>query len=151
LGQVPCGIYDDAAKIKELKQHSTTITKATNQINALSPALDAQALNQAVRESMPPFLPACRPVAVAAGLSLPACRCRPVAVAVAVAVAAAAAAGLSLSLCLLSLHLSVPLLHRLISVSSHGIYAVTISLPPSLSPSLSPYPDESTRCWLETT
>ena len=49
-GQVPCGIYDDAAKIKELKQHSTTITKATAQINSLSPALDAQALNQSVRE-----------------------------------------------------------------------------------------------------
>ena len=49
-GQVPCGIYDDAAKINELKQHSTTITKATAQINALSPAHDAQALNQSVRE-----------------------------------------------------------------------------------------------------
>lgn len=34
--QVPCGIYDDAMRIKMMAEHITTIEKAMNQINLLS-------------------------------------------------------------------------------------------------------------------
>ena len=47
--QVPCGIYDDAARIARLKEDATTIAKALGQINDLSGQHAAQAFNQAAR------------------------------------------------------------------------------------------------------
>ena len=47
--QVPCGIYDDAARITRLHEDATTIAKAVKEINALAAKRDAQALNQAAR------------------------------------------------------------------------------------------------------
>jgi nickel superoxide dismutase len=47
--QVPCGIYDDAARIQQLKEDSTTIAKAVKNIGDLAGQHDAMALNQAVR------------------------------------------------------------------------------------------------------
>lgn len=47
--QVPCGIYDDAARIKYLKEDATTIAKATANIVELSGKHDPQAFNQAAR------------------------------------------------------------------------------------------------------
>ncbi len=48
--QVPCGIYNDALRIHQLREHITTIEKAIIQINALS-AAESSALhnNQLVR------------------------------------------------------------------------------------------------------
>ena len=47
--QVPCGIYDDAARIKYLKEDATTIAKAIANINDLAGKHDANAFNQAAR------------------------------------------------------------------------------------------------------
>lgn len=47
--QVPCGIYDDAARIKFLKEDATTIAKAITNIVELSGKHDPQAFNQAAR------------------------------------------------------------------------------------------------------
>ena len=48
--QVPCGIYDDAARIVLLKEHVTTIEKAMNQIELLSESdSNAQNMNQLIR------------------------------------------------------------------------------------------------------
>ncbi|MEK6799871.1 MAG: superoxide dismutase [Ni] [Planctomycetota bacterium] len=47
--QVPCGIYDDPARIAELREDATTIEKAIAGINELASKNDAQSLNQAVR------------------------------------------------------------------------------------------------------
>eukprot|EP00035_Acanthoeca_spectabilis_P022098 m.441979 g.441979 ORF g.441979 m.441979 type:complete len:160 (+) comp18732_c0_seq1:76-555(+) len=47
--QVPCGIFDDKARIGELNEHCTTITKAMTQVNNLAGKTDAQSLNQSVR------------------------------------------------------------------------------------------------------
>ncbi len=47
--QVPCGIYDDAARISRLHEDQTTIAKAIKQINELAMGHDAQAINQAIR------------------------------------------------------------------------------------------------------
>lgn len=47
--QVPCGIYDDQARIARLKEDATTIAKAIAQINALAGKHDAKPLNQATR------------------------------------------------------------------------------------------------------
>ena len=47
--QVPCGIYDDAARIARLKEDTATIAKAIDNINKLAGAHQAQAFNQAVR------------------------------------------------------------------------------------------------------
>ena len=47
--QVPCGIYDDPARVAQLKEDAATISKAITQIGELSAEHDAQALNQAVR------------------------------------------------------------------------------------------------------
>ncbi|MCP4246921.1 MAG: superoxide dismutase [bacterium] len=46
--QVPCGIYDDAARIVQLKEDATTIGKAIAQIGELGTG-SPKALNQAVR------------------------------------------------------------------------------------------------------
>ncbi len=47
--QVPCGIYDDAARIAQLEEDVVTITKAIGNINKLSGKTDATSVNQAVR------------------------------------------------------------------------------------------------------
>jgi nickel superoxide dismutase len=47
--QVPCGIYDDAARISHMKEDAATIAKAITSINELAGKNDANALNQAVR------------------------------------------------------------------------------------------------------
>lgn len=47
--QVPCGIYDDKARVTQLREDATTIEKATKNINDLAGAHDAQGLNQATR------------------------------------------------------------------------------------------------------
>eukprot|EP00045_Choanoeca_perplexa_P017167 m.244215 g.244215 ORF g.244215 m.244215 type:complete len:164 (+) comp17464_c0_seq1:3586-4077(+) len=49
--QVPCGIYDDDARVGQLKEDAVTIGKATTEIEKLtkSGVNNAQNLNQAVR------------------------------------------------------------------------------------------------------
>ena len=47
--QVPCGIYDDHARITAMLEDTTTIAKALDQINALARKQDAQSFNQATR------------------------------------------------------------------------------------------------------
>ncbi len=47
--QVPCGIYDDAARIAGLREDATTIAKAINNIKKLSGSHDAEGFNQLVR------------------------------------------------------------------------------------------------------
>lgn len=46
--QIPCGIYDDAARITEMKEHVTTIEKSMKEIAALKPD-SAQNINQLTR------------------------------------------------------------------------------------------------------
>ncbi len=47
--QVPCGIYNDHARIQLMLEDVTTITKAMNQINELVNKGDPQSVNQASR------------------------------------------------------------------------------------------------------
>ena len=47
--QVPCGIYDDAARIARLKEDAATIAKAIANINKFAGGHGAQAINQATR------------------------------------------------------------------------------------------------------
>lgn len=47
--QVPCGIYDDTARIARLHEDATTIAKAMTQMSGLAGGHDAQSLNQAAR------------------------------------------------------------------------------------------------------
>lgn len=47
--EVPCGIYDDQARIDQMLEDSTTIGKAVTQILELSGKTDAQSLNQLTR------------------------------------------------------------------------------------------------------
>jgi len=47
--QVPCGIYDDAARIKHMKEDATTIEKAITHIRDLAGKHDPTAFNQAAR------------------------------------------------------------------------------------------------------
>ena len=47
--QVPCGIYDDAARIARLKEDAATIAKAIANINKFAGKHGAQAINQATR------------------------------------------------------------------------------------------------------
>jgi len=47
--QVPCGIYDDHARVHTIREHITTIEKATQQIDELAGKKDAQSKNQLVR------------------------------------------------------------------------------------------------------
>ena len=47
--QVPCGIYDDAARIARLHEDMTTIAKAIKRIKELAGKQDAQSLNQVTR------------------------------------------------------------------------------------------------------
>lgn len=47
--QVPCGIYDDHARIHTMREHITTIAKAAKSIVELSKKKDATSRNQLVR------------------------------------------------------------------------------------------------------
>ena len=47
--QVPCGIYDDKARIQRMLEDTTTIAKAIAQIHDLAGKDDAESLNQVVR------------------------------------------------------------------------------------------------------
>ncbi len=47
--QVPCGIYDDTARISSMKEDAQTITKAVKQIQELAGKQEAQSINQSVR------------------------------------------------------------------------------------------------------
>jgi nickel superoxide dismutase len=47
--QVPCGIYDDQARIDRLQEDAATIGKAIENISELAGRRDAQSVNQAVR------------------------------------------------------------------------------------------------------
>lgn len=47
--QMPCGIYDDIARIARLHEDADTIAKAMSQMAALAGGSDAQSLNQATR------------------------------------------------------------------------------------------------------
>jgi nickel superoxide dismutase len=47
--QVPCGIYDDEARIKSMLEDTETITKAINELGKLVESHSVQDVNQAVR------------------------------------------------------------------------------------------------------
>ena len=47
--QVPCGIYDDHARVKVMLEDAATVTKATKLIGELAGKTDAQSQNQIVR------------------------------------------------------------------------------------------------------
>ena len=47
--QIPCGIYDDAARFASIREHLTTIEKSMVQINQLSSDRENANLNQLVR------------------------------------------------------------------------------------------------------
>jgi nickel superoxide dismutase len=47
--QMPCGIYDDQARIDHLREDAATIAKAIKNIGELAGQRDAQSVNQAVR------------------------------------------------------------------------------------------------------
>lgn len=47
--QIPCGIYDDAARVQSMLEDATTIEKSTKLITALAGKSDAQSQNQMVR------------------------------------------------------------------------------------------------------
>ena len=47
--QIPCGIYDDHARVGRMEEDLETIAKAVNEINVLAAKKDAQSQNQLVR------------------------------------------------------------------------------------------------------
>ncbi|CAA6807149.1 MAG: Superoxide dismutase [uncultured Sulfurovum sp.] len=47
--QVPCGIYDDTARVNSMLEDAKTVAKATKLINELAGKTDAQSLNQITR------------------------------------------------------------------------------------------------------
>ncbi len=47
--QIPCGIYDDAARVKAMLEDAATVKKATKLIAQLAGKTDAQSQNQIVR------------------------------------------------------------------------------------------------------
>ena len=47
--QVPCGIYDDHARVHAMFEDVTTVDKAVRRITALAGKTDAQSVNQATR------------------------------------------------------------------------------------------------------
>jgi len=47
--QIPCGIYDDAARIARMYEDATTIEKGMQKINELAGQSDAQSANQLTR------------------------------------------------------------------------------------------------------
>jgi len=47
--QVPCGIFDDYARVERMLEYAITVDKATDLINELADKTDAQSQNQLVR------------------------------------------------------------------------------------------------------
>ncbi len=47
--QMPCGIYDDTARVQALREDVATIEKAVTSITELAGKTDAQSINQATR------------------------------------------------------------------------------------------------------
>jgi len=47
--QVPCGIYDDHARVQAMLEDAATVDKAAMMINELAGKTDPQSMNQAVR------------------------------------------------------------------------------------------------------
>ena len=47
--EIPCGIYDDAARVKMMLEDTATVAKSMKLINELSSKSDAQSKNQLVR------------------------------------------------------------------------------------------------------
>ena len=47
--QVPCGIYDDNARVKAMLEDAATVVKATGELEKLAGKSDAQSLNQITR------------------------------------------------------------------------------------------------------
>ena len=47
--QVPCGIYDDHARVQSMLEDAATVTKDAKMINDLAGKTDAQSLNQITR------------------------------------------------------------------------------------------------------
>jgi nickel superoxide dismutase len=47
--QIPCGIYDDAARVAQIREDITTIEKSVKLINELAGKSDAQSRNQLTR------------------------------------------------------------------------------------------------------
>ena len=47
--QIPCGIYDDYARIKAMLEDAATVEKSAREIEELAGKKDAQSLNQLVR------------------------------------------------------------------------------------------------------
>lgn len=47
--QVPCGIYDDPARVAQLREDASTIEKAVAEIGTLAGKTDAQSANQLAR------------------------------------------------------------------------------------------------------
>jgi len=48
--QVPCGIYDDAARLKAMEEDATTIGKAVTKITELSAGLESSSLPQNINQ-----------------------------------------------------------------------------------------------------
>ena len=47
--QVPCGIYDDSARVDSMLEDAATVQKAVTMLASLSGKTDAQSVNQSVR------------------------------------------------------------------------------------------------------
>ena len=47
--QVPCGIYNDSARVQSMLEDAATITKATTMLAELEGKTDAQSINQSTR------------------------------------------------------------------------------------------------------
>lgn len=47
--QVPCGIYNDSARVQSMLEDAATVTKATKMLAELADKTDAQSLNQSTR------------------------------------------------------------------------------------------------------
>lgn len=47
--QVPCGIYDDASRVRQMLEDVSTITKAIDQIHELNGKADVQSKQQLIR------------------------------------------------------------------------------------------------------
>ena len=47
--QVPCGIYNDSARVESMLEDAATITKATTMLAELAGKTDAQSINQSTR------------------------------------------------------------------------------------------------------
>jgi len=47
--QVPCGIYDDRARVESMLEDAATVAKATSELAQLAGKTDAQSVNQRVR------------------------------------------------------------------------------------------------------